>query len=746
MNFSLKDYEITNLIGKGGMGEVYLAKDLKLGRKVAIKVLKLSDSLTEEQKKEIISRFKREAKSIAQLKHNNIVSMYELGEENNEHYMVMEFLEGKSIGTIIEEEGLIPIDKCIDISIQVCKAMTYVHSQSIIHRDIKPDNIILVDEKIVKLTDFGIAKSEVDELKLTQDNSILGSVMYISPEQLRSSKNVDNKADIYSFGVSFYQMVTGKLPYDGETVGEVVSKILGSENPPMPRVINKNIPFELEAVILKAMNKNKEKRYQGFEDMERDLLSIQAGHSFRKTTISNDKSMLGDLKNTTVNQIPKETKIEYNSAKIIETASLADKLITNVFRLVFLTATTYLLFNTFYSFFVSTSVLELSEKLNYTNIQGPSSKYMLHLITFKRTLIFSIFFNLVLTTIIGFLFPMDSKGITRKYKFSSEIIAIIILPIILAGFTFITFKNKDTMNDYLLAYKETQNTEIKSINEITDKKGKLFLSKLMDYKREFAPMYGKLKFDDSVMQLKNMSITTDYIHLSPNRKNVDINDPILLETKDLLENVFNFPSPEKELYYNKLIGIITKITNNNIVIPDNLNITTTKNEGKTDSTMLSWENNSILLNKDKITIKYNNEEIVYPKNVENNKNIEYKIQNDTDQIAYVFIYEKNEYKSSLTLKPRSSEKIVANIIETELLVLTQKNTFLPYYAKFYPKQGDILLINKLYSETEKYYKLQVKDFTNNSTEEISKLELNEKGILNTSDADISKLKLVDFTK
>ena len=684
MNLNLEDYEIISQLGKGGMGEVYLARDKKLGRKVAIKVLILSNILAEEQKNEIIERFKREARSIAQLSHPNIVKMHELRESNGTHYMIMEFLEGKSLGSIIEDEKIIPIDKCVSIGIQMCKALSYIHSNSIIHRDIKPDNIILLNDDIVKLTDFGIAKSESDQLKLTQDSAILGSVMYISPEQLKSSKEVDNKADIYSFGVSFYQMITGRLPYDGETVGEIVGKILNIQNPPMPRTINKNIPFELEAVIMKAINKNIEKRYQNAEDMERDLFSIQAGHSFRKTTIADKNTLINNLKNTSINEINKNTKIELNHAKILETATINDKLLNNFFRTIFLFLLIAFSFNIFYEFFISLSVLEISEKIAYTSIQGPSSKYLLHSIIFKKTLFFSFFFNIFAIALIGFIFPMDSKGITRTYKFTSEIISIILLPIIGLFFTYFMFMDKNTFVEYSNSYQEAIKTEIKSDEDILQKKGKLSISEIIDYKRRFfsAPK-GKLTFDEPAIQLKNIALSGDHINLYVSKPQTN-NDPVLNSIKDLFDNVFIFENPVKETYSAKLLNILSTSSNGKIItIPDNIKIDISKNNNIINAINITWDNNLVSLKRDSVDIKFFNDKFNYPTSSSSNI-FSFNIENITDKMAIIFIYGKEgDLVKSLNIKPTSNENIKIKSGDYEIVILNPQKEALLQYGKFF---------------------------------------------------------------
>jgi len=343
-----ENYTIISQLGKGGMGAVYLAQDKRLDRKVAIKVLTLNENLSLEQKSEIIARFQKEAKAIAKLSHPNVVAIHDIGEDNGEYYMVMEFLEGKSIGSILDKDKKLPIQECIDISIQICKALDYIHSNSIVHRDIKPDNIIITKNNIAKITDFGIAQNDSDQMRLTQDGTILGSIMYISPEQLRNSKEVDNRADIFSYGVTLYQMITGKMPFDGETVGEVVTKILSSQ-PELPRKYNPDIPFELERIIMKALNKDREKRYQNMKEMEKDLVSLLKNTSTNilantSKNISNSTVIL-DKKNINLPNTNNLKKDEYKTIKI-EKASKKEIFIRTILKIII----SIVLINLSYSF------------------------------------------------------------------------------------------------------------------------------------------------------------------------------------------------------------------------------------------------------------------------------------------------------------------------------------------------------------------------------------------------------------
>lgn len=252
-----QNYEIEKELGRGGMGAVYLATDKRLDRKVAIKVLSLSSSNTDAATlDEVIKRFQREAKAIAKLNHPNIVSIFDIGDEDDCYYMVMELLEGDSLAKIIKEQKRYSPAMAANIGIQVCSALDYAHEHGVIHRDIKPENIMLSKKGIAKLTDFGIAQLSQDgNGKLTQAGSMLGSVMYVSPKQLHNAATVDKRADIYSLGMTLYEMLSGVLPFDGNSVTEIFMKIL-SEKPKSLTSIHSDIPQGLirllQSLLLKT--------------------------------------------------------------------------------------------------------------------------------------------------------------------------------------------------------------------------------------------------------------------------------------------------------------------------------------------------------------------------------------------------------------------------------------------------------------------------------------------------------------
>ena len=258
-------YEIKEKIGNGGMAMVYKAKDQVLNRFVAIKILR--DEFTTDE--EFIKRFSIEAQSAASITHPNIVSVYDVGNEGNLYYIVMELIKGKTLKEIIiEEGGALPWKWSTNIAIQIAAALETAHRNNIVHRDIKPHNIIITEDGIAKVTDFGIAKA-VSNSTITAFGSTIGSVHYFSPEHAKGGYT-DSKSDLYSLGVVMYEMLTGKVPFDADTPVSVALKHM-QEEPVAPKDINEKIPNSLNDIILKAMRKDPTLRYQSATEMLRDL-------------------------------------------------------------------------------------------------------------------------------------------------------------------------------------------------------------------------------------------------------------------------------------------------------------------------------------------------------------------------------------------------------------------------------------------------------------------------------------------
>src|ERR1700719_2430007 len=273
-------YRIESLIGVGGMGEVYLARDERLGRKVALKVL--SKRLTADETQ--LSRFETEARSASALNHPNILTVYEIGAEGNRHFIATEFIEGSTLRAALAR-GRMNLHAALEIAVQVASALAAAHKTGVVHRDIKPENIMLRPDGYAKVLDFGIAKlteqrpaSEHYELGTTavlqtRPGLVLGTAHYMSPEQTRAQK-VDARSDIWSLGVVLYEMVGGSPPFRGETPSDCIASILKTEPPPLSGVVS-DVPLKLESILQKALRKNSEERYQTIKEMLADLRNLK---------------------------------------------------------------------------------------------------------------------------------------------------------------------------------------------------------------------------------------------------------------------------------------------------------------------------------------------------------------------------------------------------------------------------------------------------------------------------------------
>lgn len=258
-------YKILEMIGGGGMANVYLAHDMILDRDVAVKILRLDFAHDEE----FIRRFHREAQSATSLAHPNIVSIYDVGEEEQSiYYIVMEYVEGQTLKQYIQQNSPIPVDKALSIMRQLTSAIGHAHQNHIIHRDIKPDNILIDKHGNVKITDFGIAMA-LSATSITQTNSVIGSVHYLSPEQARGGV-ANHKSDIYSLGIVMFELLAGRPPFSGESAVSIALKHLQSETPSLRRW-NPSIPQSVENIVLKATAKDPFHRYENVEEMEDDI-------------------------------------------------------------------------------------------------------------------------------------------------------------------------------------------------------------------------------------------------------------------------------------------------------------------------------------------------------------------------------------------------------------------------------------------------------------------------------------------
>ena len=265
-------YEIIRSIGEGGMANVYLALDTILDRRVAVKVLR--GDLANDEK--FVRRFQREAISASSLSHPNIVEMYDVGEDNGNYFIVMEYVEGKSLKSLIKKRGGLTLPEVLDIMLQLTDGIACAHNSYIIHRDIKPQNILVLDDGRVKITDFGIAQA-LKRGELTETNSVMGSVHYLPPEQANGT-GTTIKSDIYSLGIVMFELLTGKVPFKGENAVEIALKQMKE---PMPSIhtYKEGIPQSIENIILKAAAKNPKNRYDTVLEMQEDI----------KTALSKDR-------------------------------------------------------------------------------------------------------------------------------------------------------------------------------------------------------------------------------------------------------------------------------------------------------------------------------------------------------------------------------------------------------------------------------------------------------------------------
>ena len=269
-------YRILRKLGSGGMANVYLAEDQELGRRVAIKIL--NDRHANDD--QFVERFRREAKNAASLSHPNIVSIYDRGEAEGTYYIAMEFLDGRSLKELIVSRGPAPVSVAIEYTRQILSALRFAHRNGIVHRDIKPHNVLVDGEGRLKVTDFGIARAGASQM--TEAGSIIGTAQYLSPEQAKGSP-VDQTSDLYSVGIVLYELLTGVVPFSGDTPVEIAMKHL-SAIPDAPSSHRSEIPRELDKVVLRALAKDQHERYQTAEEMDADLGRVARGAAVSPAT------------------------------------------------------------------------------------------------------------------------------------------------------------------------------------------------------------------------------------------------------------------------------------------------------------------------------------------------------------------------------------------------------------------------------------------------------------------------------
>ena len=271
-----KRYVIKRKLGSGGMADVYLAEDQELGRRVALKLLNDRHASDEQ----FVERFRREAQSAAGLNHPSIVSIFDRGYAESTYYIAMEFLDGRTLKELLIRNGPTPVPIAIDYARQILGALSFAHRNGIVHRDIKPHNIIVGSDGRLKVTDFGIARSGASQM--TEAGSIVGTAQYLSPEQARGAP-VDPRSDLYSLGIVLYEMLTGHVPFTGDTPVEIAMKHL-SQVPEPPSKLRPDVPHDLDAIVMRALAKDPDQRYESAEEMDADLARVARGVAVARET------------------------------------------------------------------------------------------------------------------------------------------------------------------------------------------------------------------------------------------------------------------------------------------------------------------------------------------------------------------------------------------------------------------------------------------------------------------------------
>jgi len=309
-------YEVVKTIGEGGMANVYLARDIILDRNVAVKVLR--GDLANDDK--FVRRFQREALSASSLSHPNIVEMYDVGEDDGQYYIVMEYVDGKTLKQVLKQRGSLSITEVIDIMLQLTDGMAHAHDAYIIHRDIKPQNIMILSNGMIKITDFGVATA-LNSTQLTQTNSVMGTVHYLPPEQAQG-KGSTIKSDIYSMGIMMYELLTGLVPYKGDNAVEIALKHLKEPLPSVRKTIP-SIPQSIENIIIKSTAKNPKNRYLDAREMHDDIKTAldetrkdESRYMYKYTENELEETKKLDAELAAVKEEVKETKKKTKTKKV----------------------------------------------------------------------------------------------------------------------------------------------------------------------------------------------------------------------------------------------------------------------------------------------------------------------------------------------------------------------------------------------------------------------------------------------
>lgn len=559
-------------------------------------------------------------------------------------------------------------------------------------------------------------------------------------------------------------MLTGELPFKGETVGEVVSRIL-SEKPEMPRKINPSIPFELEAIVMRAINKDRDKRYRTAEDMERDIQNLVATRSFKKSTVNMtnpsrtgstspnlDKTLMttkstGNISSTGINNLNKDTSVRLTPV-IIEKATPGVKILRTFLKLVAAIIIVHLSFGLISGIITDGIARDVQSLPDFMSviIQGPYSQSVVEGKVATWAGIYSLIVVFAVLGISGYSLPIEASGVHRNENFSAEILPAIIVLVITTVYTFLFVARPDTMKEYFKAYNSDFGSVITNFDSITKQKGAVSYSAINDYKRKYSSFLIKKEvkpgvYDEPALQLKNIVFDGD--HIKPNYiSGVKEQDTVSLILQDLMYNVFVFPDPSKDLYTSKINQIAEIISEGNFnSIPPEASLKINKDiSNRVINATFEWENNKLILTQSTANLSIADYKYVYPKSSE--KIVTYSVENHTDKpVLYLQFLDDNTKNGEYIIQPQS--KMDVNLregIHEHVVILFAEKTSVPMGGSYFFNDGDVIKIDKVYYETPTYYSLVEKSFPEKQTQEYSKLDLKFQNIFITNDADIASFK------